>query len=114
MEQRVRPKKFLLILDEVNKLEQLEALAGKHKWFGPSSQIIVTTRDKTLLTCHGVELTYEVKGLDENDPLELVRWKAFKDGFSLSYNNSVLLEQMHVLERVVAYTQGRICEARCG
>ncbi|RHN79038.1 putative TIR domain, winged helix-turn-helix DNA-binding domain-containing protein [Medicago truncatula] len=106
LEQRLKQKKLLLILDDVNKLEQLEALAGKHKWFGPSSRIIITTRDKKLLTCHGVERTYEVNGLNDKDALELVRWKAFKDEFSPSCNNNVSLAQMHVLERVVAYASG--------
>ncbi|XP_039682515.1 TMV resistance protein N-like [Medicago truncatula] len=105
LEQRLRQKKLLLILDDVNEQEQLKALAGKHKWFGPSSRIIITTRDKKLLTCHGVEHTYEVRGLNAKDAFELVRWKAFKDEFSPSDEN-VSLAQLHVIERVVAYASG--------
>jgi len=105
LQQRLQQKKLLLILDDVNELEQLEALAGKHEWFGPSSRIIITTRDKRLLTCRGVERTYEVKGLNDKDAFELVRWNAFKNEFSPSYNN-VSLAQVHVLERVVAYACG--------
>jgi len=105
LEQRLQQNKLLLILDDVNELEQLKALAGKHKWFGPSSRIIITTRDKKLLTCHGVKRTYEVRGLNDKDALKLVRWKAFKDEFSPSYND-VSLAQTHVLKRVVAYASG--------
>ncbi|KAL6316578.1 hypothetical protein AAG906_018833 [Vitis piasezkii] len=42
-------KKVLLVLDDVDDLNQLEALAGDHNWFGLGSRIIVTTRDKHLL-----------------------------------------------------------------
>ena len=105
LQQRLQQKKLLLILDDVNELEQLGALAGKHEWFGPSSRIIITTRDKRLLTCRGVEHTYEVKGLNDKDAFELVRWKAFKIEFGLSHNN-LSFPQIHVLERVVAYASG--------
>ncbi|XP_024641439.1 disease resistance protein RPV1 [Medicago truncatula] len=105
LEQMLKQKKILLILDDVNELEQLEALAGKHEWFNRSSRIIITTRDKRLLTCHGIECKYEVKGLNDIDAAELVRRKAFKDEFSPSYKN-VSTEKMHVLERVVTYASG--------
>ncbi|KAF3448134.1 hypothetical protein FNV43_RR08845 [Rhamnella rubrinervis] len=44
---RLHAKKVLIILDDVNKPEQLDALADSHTWFCPGSVIIVTTRDKT-------------------------------------------------------------------
>jgi hypothetical protein len=37
-----------LILDDVRKKEQLEAIAGGFDWFGLGSVIIVTTRNKHL------------------------------------------------------------------
>jgi hypothetical protein len=33
-----------LILDDVDSLEQLEALAGGLDWFGSGSRVIITTR----------------------------------------------------------------------
>lgn len=33
----LRRKKVLLILDDVDTLEQMEALVGDHDWFGPGS-----------------------------------------------------------------------------
>jgi len=71
-------KKVLLILDDVDKLDQLEAVGGGRDWFGPGSIIMVTTRDKQLLTTHQVTITYEVKGLNDNDALRLLKWKAFR------------------------------------
>ncbi|XP_061342551.1 disease resistance protein Roq1-like isoform X1 [Gastrolobium bilobum] len=75
---RLREKKVLLILDDVDKLEQLQALAGSPDWLGPGSRVIITTRDKQLLACHEVEKTYEVEELNGKDALKLLRWKAFK------------------------------------
>ncbi|PWA65369.1 NBS-LRR resistance-like protein RGC597 [Artemisia annua] len=42
----------LVILDDVDHLDQLEALAGSHNWFGGGSRIIITTRDEHLLRKH--------------------------------------------------------------
>ena len=45
IKRRLCHKKVLIVLDDVNKLDQLENLAGGHDWFGPGSLIIITTRD---------------------------------------------------------------------
>ncbi|KAL6327534.1 hypothetical protein AAG906_021625 [Vitis piasezkii] len=71
-------KKVLLVLDDVDDLNQLEALAGDHNWFGPGSRIIVTTRDKHLLEVHEMDALYEAKKLDHKEAVELFCWNAFK------------------------------------
>ncbi|RVW60037.1 TMV resistance protein N [Vitis vinifera] len=71
-------KKVLLVLDDVDDLNQLEALAGDHNWFGPGSRIIVTTRDKHLLEVHEIDALYEAKKLDHKEAVELFCWNAFK------------------------------------
>jgi len=83
-----------LLLDDVDKEEQLKALAGSVDWFGPGSRVIITTRDQRLLTCHGVKKTYEVKGLNDLDAFDLVGWKALRNDYSLSYKD-VFLEQKY-------------------
>ncbi|KAM4084439.1 hypothetical protein ACB094_08G132400 [Castanea mollissima] len=75
---RLRKKKVLIVLDDVNEEKQLEALAGNGGWFGPGSIIIVTSRDRHPLRRHGVGHIYEAKGLDEDEALKLFCWKAFK------------------------------------
>jgi len=99
IKQRLCRKKILLILDDVDKLDQLEALAGGLDWFGPGSRVIITTRDKHLLTCHGIERTYAVRGLYGTEALELLRWMAFK-------NNKVPSSYEDVLNRAVSYASG--------
>lgn len=49
VKQRLCSRKVFLILDDVDKSEQLEFLVGKLGWFGPKSMIIITTRDQHLL-----------------------------------------------------------------
>ena len=78
LSKRLRNKKVLIVLDDVNEEEQLKALAGKDEWFGVGSIIIVTSRDRHLLRRHGVKHIYEAKELDYDEALELFSWKAFK------------------------------------
>ena len=76
---RLSNKKVLIVLDDVDGEEQLEALAGKHDWFGLGSRIIVTSRDRHLLRRHGVDDVYTIKGLNDDDALELFSRRAFKN-----------------------------------
>ncbi|XP_039157562.1 disease resistance protein RUN1-like [Eucalyptus grandis] len=74
IQRRLGCKKVLLILDDVDDLRQLNALAGDGKWFGNGSRIIITTRDRHLLTCQGIyqDHVYEVEALDDNQACELL------------------------------------------
>jgi len=97
--ERLCRKKILLILDDVDDLKQLQALAGGLDWFGSGSRVIITTRDKHLLTSHGIQRMYEVKELNGKESLELLRWTAFQ-------NNKVHSSFEDILKRVVAYASG--------
>ncbi|KAG2302902.1 hypothetical protein Bca52824_031553 [Brassica carinata] len=57
---RLCDQKVLIILDDVDDLQQLEALADKTFWFGPGSRIIVTTEDREPLEQHNINNTYYV------------------------------------------------------
>jgi hypothetical protein len=76
--QRLCRKKVLIVFDNVNAKDQLDAFAGSHEWFGPGSRIIITSRDKQLLTIHEVDDMYEAKRLDNDKALELFSQRAFK------------------------------------
>jgi hypothetical protein len=59
-------------------MDQLEAMCGSRKWFGPGSRIIITTRDMHLLKlCQACEV-YKIEELSESESLELFSWHAFK------------------------------------
>ncbi|KAF8028599.1 hypothetical protein BT93_E1282 [Corymbia citriodora subsp. variegata] len=46
--------KTLIVIDNVDKEEQIKALAGKLTWFGPGSRIIVTTNNKKVFNAFEV------------------------------------------------------------
>uniref|UniRef100_A0A1J3GCI3 TMV resistance protein N n=1 Tax=Noccaea caerulescens TaxID=107243 RepID=A0A1J3GCI3_NOCCA len=71
--------KIFLVLDDVDDVDQLRALAKK-TWFGPGSRIIITTRDFGLLYSFGVRLVYHVSFLDNNDAIQLFKQVAFEGG----------------------------------
>ncbi|CAL0318892.1 unnamed protein product [Lupinus luteus] len=93
-------KKVLLVLDDVNAEIQLEHLAGNQNWFGGGSRIIVTTRDKHLLTSHGLLLAvYEMRLLNNQESLLLFCEKAFN-------GNQPLTEYLELSKKVVEYSGG--------
>ncbi|AES76653.2 disease resistance protein (TIR-NBS-LRR class) [Medicago truncatula] len=99
IKERLCRKKILLILDDVDNMNQLHALAGGLDWFGRGSRVIITTRDKHLLSSHGIKSTHAVEGLNGTEALELLRWMAFKsDKVPSGYED--------ILNRAVAYSSG--------
>ncbi|KAI9104410.1 hypothetical protein K1719_022982 [Acacia pycnantha] len=74
---RLRHRKALVVLDDVDELAQLNALAGSCDWFKPGSIIIITTRNQRLLLQAGCGV-YPMKNLIERESIELLSWHAFK------------------------------------
>ncbi|XP_010441154.1 PREDICTED: disease resistance protein TAO1-like isoform X2 [Camelina sativa] len=75
---RLEGKKVLLVIDGVDKVVQIHALAKETRWFGRGSRIIITTRDRGLLNSCGVKAIYEVKCLDDKDSLLMFKQIAFE------------------------------------
>ncbi|GLT69773.1 hypothetical protein SLA2020_418990 [Shorea laevis] len=80
IKKRLCSKRYSLFLMTWIIQSQLDKLAGGADWFGSGSRIIITTRDRKVLTDHEVvdDLIYRVKELDMKEALELFRWNAFK------------------------------------
>jgi len=96
---RLKQKKVLLLLDNVDKLDQLRAIVGEPGWFGHGSRVIITTRDTQVLRSHGVERTHEVKMLKKDDAYDFLRWKTFE-------TNEVSPGFEDVFIRALTYTSG--------
>ncbi|XP_040373989.1 disease resistance protein RUN1 [Rosa chinensis] len=96
---RMQNKKVLLILDDVSHSSQLQNLVPSPDCFGPSSRILITTRDKRWLIAYQVDEVYEVKLLDYDQALELFSLNAFK-------RNGPPDNYLELAQRAVLYAQG--------
>nr|ANB44748.1 resistance protein 2 [Prunus sogdiana] len=92
-------KRVLVIIDDVDDKEQLEAIVGNRDWFGSGSRIIITTRDKRFLDILHVNKTFTVPEMNPDEGLELFCWHAFQKG----YPDEQFLE---LSEKVVSYSGG--------
>ncbi|XP_050114159.1 disease resistance protein RUN1-like [Malus sylvestris] len=97
IKQEFRHRKILVIVDNIDKVEQLDAIVGGYDWFGPGSRIVITTRDEHLL--QNVNKTFQAKEMNEEEALELFSWHAFKN----SCPDQTYLE---VSKKVVSYCKG--------
>jgi hypothetical protein len=78
LKDKLRHKRVLIVLDDVNTLDQLNALCGSRTWFGSGSRIIITTRDRHILRGNRVNQIFKMKHMDESESIELFSWHAFK------------------------------------
>ncbi|XP_024958850.1 TMV resistance protein N-like isoform X2 [Cynara cardunculus var. scolymus] len=79
MKQRMASRRILLVVDDVDHRDQLEALSGSCDWFFPGSLIIFTSKDKQLLRSHKVDEIYDMEFLDDFESLELFSLYAFHE-----------------------------------
>lgn len=70
--------KVFIVLDDVDHLMQLEALANETKWFGPGSRVIVATENQEILEQHGINNTYHVDFPSREEALEILCRYAFR------------------------------------
>nr|XP_043634754.1 disease resistance protein Roq1-like [Erigeron canadensis] len=70
-------RNVLIVLDDVDHLDQLKALAGCHKWFGDGSRIIITTRDCHLLSIHKVDVVSHIDLLSHDEAIRLFNKNAY-------------------------------------
>ena len=75
---RLKRKKVLIVLDDVNTSELLENLVGVGRdWLGAGSRVIVTTRDKHVIMGEVVDKIHQVKKMNFQNSLELFSINAF-------------------------------------
>ncbi|KAK2984916.1 hypothetical protein RJ640_001269, partial [Escallonia rubra] len=69
-------KKALVILDDVDSMGQVNALAGNRDWFGKGSRVIITTNDKKILVDSNVTKIHTVRLLSVS--VKLFNMNAFE------------------------------------
>ena len=100
IEDRLCHKRVLLVLDDVDNLSLVENLLGKCGWFASGSRVIITTRDRRVLTTFGDNpLIYEIKGLEKCGSRELFCLHAFR-------KQKPEEEYSELVEQIVCYANG--------
>ncbi|KAD6454800.1 hypothetical protein E3N88_09506 [Mikania micrantha] len=101
MKRMMPGRKVLVVLDDVDGIDQLEALARKPSWFKPGSRIIITTRDKQVLIAQGVHVDniYNICLLSDDEAICLFSRRAFRTEFPVQGYEELS-------EKVVHYAAG--------
>ncbi|XP_052210520.1 disease resistance protein RUN1-like [Diospyros lotus] len=76
-------KRVLIVLDDVDTREQLDAVLENMDWLSPGSKLIITTRHEQLLRAHECWKVYKVKKLDHDESLQLFSWYAFGQSYPI-------------------------------
>lgn len=71
-------ERALIVLDDVSEMDHFRALCGNHECYGQGSRIIITTKDRNLLSILGVDEIFRVVSPYGDDHLKLFSWNAFK------------------------------------
>uniref|UniRef100_A0A7N2MV84 TIR domain-containing protein n=1 Tax=Quercus lobata TaxID=97700 RepID=A0A7N2MV84_QUELO len=100
IKERLSSKKILLILDDVDKLGQVENFLGKCDWLANGSRVIITTRDRHLLTTLEIDpLFYEVVQLDRHEAFQLFSMYTFK-------KDKPEADYLQLTNQFICYTNG--------
>ncbi|CAJ2640046.1 unnamed protein product [Trifolium pratense] len=96
---RIARKKVFIVLDNVETVEQIEDLILEIHRLGPGSRVIITTRDKQILSRFSKCEIYEVKELSKHDSLQLFSLTVFGEKHpKIGYED--------LSESVIAYCHG--------
>ncbi|XP_057854623.2 disease resistance protein RPV1 [Cryptomeria japonica] len=77
----LKSNRVLIILDDVDHIDQLDALLPTKNNLGLGSLIIVTTREKDVLRCWGISSIYKMKAMNLSNAKQLFCWHAFLQPF---------------------------------
>ncbi|GLJ52807.1 hypothetical protein SUGI_1124920 [Cryptomeria japonica] len=77
LEKHLKPFKVLIVMDDVDHVDQLDALLPAKGNLRNGSLIIVTTREHQVLTSWGISSVYKMRALDQSNAEELFCWHAF-------------------------------------
>uniref|UniRef100_A0A7N2LFQ5 TIR domain-containing protein n=2 Tax=Quercus lobata TaxID=97700 RepID=A0A7N2LFQ5_QUELO len=100
IKKRLRNKKVLLILDDVEDSKEVDNLLGECNWFASGSRVIITTRDKHVLTTLERDpRIYEVTELNQSEARELFNLHAF-------HTSKYGEDYSELAEQIICYANG--------
>nr|GEV91688.1 hypothetical protein [Tanacetum cinerariifolium] len=97
IKRRLSHTSVLIVLDDVDHLAQLEALAGSHDWFGERSRILITTRDNHVL--NRVDVIRDICLLNDDEAIKLFRKHA-------AHGKLCIEDYEHFSKQLVRYANG--------
>ncbi|GLJ55316.1 hypothetical protein SUGI_1187010 [Cryptomeria japonica] len=83
LKSRSRSISVLIVLDDVDRADQLDALLPARETLGHGSLIVVTTRELDVLKSWRISAVYEMKGLNPIHAKQLFCWHAFLQPYPL-------------------------------
>ncbi|KAK4592932.1 hypothetical protein RGQ29_017175 [Quercus rubra] len=91
IKQKLYGKKVLLILDDVSDPTEVHNLLGEYNWFAPGSRVIITTRNKGVLTSLQIDhrRIHKVEELRQYEARELFIKHAFQTSNEEDYSELV-------------------------
>ncbi|XP_057746844.1 disease resistance protein RUN1-like isoform X2 [Arachis stenosperma] len=101
----LRCQKALIVLDNAEEVEQLENLGVTRDCLFPGSRIVVTSRDQHVLNSFGLDQTYKVQLLNEDEAHQLFCEKAFDDNIIMSCDE-ISREYKKLTDLALKYAQG--------
>ncbi|KAK4487470.1 hypothetical protein RD792_005891, partial [Penstemon davidsonii] len=81
----IEQKRTLLVLDDVDQVNQLDAILGMRNWLLPGSRIIITTRNESLLKPNEVYKVHTIEPLDDVESKQLFSWYAFGQDYPFEH-----------------------------
>ena len=99
---RLHRKKILVVLDDVEKWDEINKLLENYDWFASGSRIVITTRDRRLLDTPPKDwhvTYYKVKELNEHEAHELFVKHAFG-------RNNAKEEYFELVDQFIYYAKG--------
>ncbi|KAB2603430.1 TMV resistance protein N-like [Pyrus ussuriensis x Pyrus communis] len=81
IEQRLGNRRVLVVIDHLDSVEQIYALAIKPDSFGPGTRIIITSRNEHLLKILHVDKICPLPTMNKREALELLSWHAFRKNY---------------------------------
>ncbi|XP_050105409.1 disease resistance protein RUN1-like isoform X2 [Malus sylvestris] len=81
IKQRLGNRRVLVVIDDLDSVQQRDALAIKPDSFGPGSRIIITSRNEHLLKIINVDKICPLPAMNEGEALELLSWHAFRNNY---------------------------------
>lgn len=84
--EKLKRKKVLVVIDNVHRSVQLDAMMKVSPWFGPGSRVVIAVQDREVLEAHTIDDVYGVALPSDYEAMQIFCMAAFgqkfpKDGY---------------------------------